>query len=192
MVYYAKDLWNKDGPYLEHGKYKYLKKIQVGPYTRYFYTQDALKNYYNSLRKEYNRQDVKDLRLTKKNINDKAVNNGLRNFKTKDTRKFPITMVSQDYSGKYHDIIGKGAANEINKEVSRLTKSAKKVKQDFNKNNSRKAFLETGKFFINNLFGHRSKDRADYNAIRDYADSVKSRKRMSKASKKKYKNKYKI
>lgn len=192
MYYEAIDKWNNKGPYLEHAKHKYIKKIQIGPYTRYFYTPGQLRAYYNALRKEYNRQDVKDLKITKYDIHEKALNNGLKNFKKKDTRKFSITMVGERQDGKYTDIFGKGAAKEINKESSRLKRAAKMAKEDVNATNSRKAFVETGKFVIRNLFGHRSKDRAIYNATRDYIDSVKNRKRMSKENRNKYKKKYSI
>lgn len=50
MIYKAEDLWNKDAPYLEHG-FKYLKKITIGGHTRYFYTPEALRAYYQADKK---------------------------------------------------------------------------------------------------------------------------------------------
>ena len=48
MNYYAVDRWSS-GDSLVH--YKYLKKIKIGPYTRYFYSEADIKNYYNALNK---------------------------------------------------------------------------------------------------------------------------------------------
>lgn len=53
MIYKAEDLWNRDAPYLEHG-FKYLKKINIGGHTRYFYTPEELRAYYNADKKAAN------------------------------------------------------------------------------------------------------------------------------------------
>lgn len=53
MYYEAIDRWNNNGPYLEHG-FKYLKKINIGGHTRYFYTPEALRAYYQADKKAAN------------------------------------------------------------------------------------------------------------------------------------------
>lgn len=52
MKYEAIDRWNSPD-YLQHG-FKYLKKINIGGHTRYFYTPEALRAYYNADKKAAN------------------------------------------------------------------------------------------------------------------------------------------
>ena len=58
MVITGLDMWNNGEDSLAH--YKYIKKIKIGPFTRYFYSMKDLQNYYNSIRLKYNKDDIDD------------------------------------------------------------------------------------------------------------------------------------
>lgn len=77
MIYKAEDLWNRDAPYLEHG-FKYLKKINIGGHTRYFYTPEQLRAYYNADKKLANAS--RNVANTEIEVNRRLSNVGASNL----------------------------------------------------------------------------------------------------------------
>lgn len=69
MIYEGIDRWNS--PSIQHG-FKYLKKIEIGGHTRYFYTPEALAAYYRADKKVANAS--RDVANAKINAYTTAVN----------------------------------------------------------------------------------------------------------------------
>lgn len=128
MNYYAVDRWSF-GDSLAH--YKYIKKIKIGPFTRYFYSLKDLQAYYNSAKK----QDTKEVnKYMSKTYNE------YQNF-------------DNDYlNGRYKDPTKAMQAHNTLEYENQFAKS-------FHKGNMFRNKLETGKFFLTNLFGSGSKKK---------------------------------
>ena len=72
MIYNAEDKWNTDSSHIEHamapggsrGRHKYILKIGNGPNARYFYTQEEVAAYRNSIRGGARNSDTANIRNT--------------------------------------------------------------------------------------------------------------------------------
>lgn len=128
MYYAAIDKWN-NGDSLAH--YKYIKKIKIGPFTRYFYSMKDLQAYYKNAKKQDTNEVEKYMKKTYDEYN---------NF-------------DNDYlNGRYKDPSKAMEAKNTLEYENQLAKGFHKGKMFRNK-------LETGKFFISNLLGSGSKKK---------------------------------
>lgn len=168
MIYEGIDRWNNPESSLAH--YKYIKKIKIGPYTRYFYSMKDLQNYYNQTRKEWNKEDYKDVNATKKDIEDAKF--------YKKVIDSPIGGIAEaigmfngaTVNGK--PTTRKGSSNLLGATI----KDAKTVRKDINKKNSLQAAVATGRFAVNSMFGFSTRSKAKSNWKDDrYVQAVKAK-----------------
>lgn len=135
MYYQAIDKWNS-GDSLAH--YKYIKKIKIGPFTRYFYSMKDLQAYYNSKRLNYDKADERFINNLSPDTsklrkwNDNKLFNTANREKRRDTDE-----VLESFDNRYQSFIHKNR-----------------------KWNKRKALLDTGKLAVKSLFGFKSKSSA--------------------------------
>lgn len=143
MEYYkAIDKWNGSNT-LSH--YKYVKKIKIGPYTRYFYSMQDLKEYYNSLNDYKNRTTEENIRERQReidNLDDFANGKSLR------------SKIDRFFNGKRTVDNKRVLVKNAKKNLSAYTNSNWKLK------NSLSSAKQTGKFFVDNLFGYKTQKGA--------------------------------
>ena len=160
MNYEAIDRWNGvSSDQLAH--YKYIKKIKIGPFTRYFYSMKDLQAYYNSTKKDFNREDYDDPRLkigdAKKSIAEARayINN-------------PLMKLASDFG-----VVKKKDLKKANNTIDDIETTYKRIKKGINTKNKVQATVATGKFAIKNMFGFSSRKAAkeEYKGTR-YSQAV--------------------
>lgn len=155
MYYAAIDKWN-NGDSLAH--YKYIKKIKIGPFTRYFYSMKDLQNYY----KTANAADRKDA--------DKKYGSEASWKATKyayETAKPTIEALGDDYQRAQYKALGK------------TLKSAHNFKKGWNRGRAIGNVIETGRYYATHMFGSSSKNKLKLQEISNYK---KHRRKVRRAS----------
>lgn len=142
MIYEGIDRWN-NANYLAH--YKYVKKVKIGPYTRYFYSMKDLQEYY----KNANKQDQAEVdKYMAKTYNEyQNFDNDYLNGRYKDpdsASQVRNTLIYENNFGRGY-YTGRKFRNKI----------------------------ETGKFFLKNIFGSGSKQKL---VLKEKKNSSKNRK----------------
>lgn len=136
MNYYAVDRWSS-GDSLLH--YKYIKKIKIGPFTRYFYSMDDLKAYYNSLNNKTNK-------YSEDNLNKAAMvidkNMSLHFDLT------PKAKIDRFFNG-----ISQKQGERLFEEDVKAQEKLDNYNNTYEKSNKLNALVKTGKFALGNLFG---------------------------------------
>lgn len=176
MYYYAVDRWNNGSPYLEHAKHKYIKKIQIGPYTRYFYTLDAVKAYYDSLNKNYNKNSEEFINITDRKIFSEKARN--RDYMSKGIKKLTNLFTSASKQG--YEKVNRKRLNKAQDELNQYRWGPKEETSggyhhtgEYKQDNERKSKKDTGKFFIKNLLGFSSKKEAKNTYKKSVGNNIK-------------------
>lgn len=151
MIYEGIDRWNANSS-LAH--YKYIKKIKIGPYTRYFYSMADLRNYYN-------KANEADSRVIDKHFGKDA--------------EYDVAQTALNeghHFGLINDQEAKGAQKAIN-----YARGSKADTKAANKLGNR---IEVGKLAIRSLFGSSSKDELKRREVDSYKSHRKSKRRSIK------------
>ena len=155
MNYYAVDRWSS-GDSLAH--YKYIKKIKIGPFTRYFYSMKDLQNYYNTA----NAADIKD--SNKKYGSDASYKAAKYAYKT--AKPTIDTFGSAEDKAKYA-------------KLGRALDAAHNFKKGWDHGRKIGNVIETGRYYATHMFGSSSKNKLKMQEIHNYK---KNRRKIRKAS----------
>ena len=154
MKYYeAIDVWNSPN-YLAH--YKYIKKIKIGPFTRYFYSMKDLQEYY----KNANKADTK------------AANKAFGTDSGYDLARAALNSEGASYLISPEE--KKKTLKTINQaqNLKKTTLTKKKIGNIF----------EVGHLYVSNLFGSGSKKDLELKEKSHYAKRRKKNKKSIKSS----------